>query len=201
MTVGVFSTTRAANLQQHISLLNDALSIRLWFSCGINIFQDTVILTTPNESTALCPLIASLSASESIRLPSRLLSLALMLFVVGFGLFSLFSWLDGTASTNTKKDNQNIFIFLTCLIVGLFAVFIVLWWHRTRDAWSVSYPSRIEKFNAEEGVLQELNERLALCQEQRRSRRSGESQETNPARLRKVKSYEDNNLQPTQHQT
>ena len=199
MTVGVFSTIRAANLQQHISLLNDALSIRLWFSCGINSFQDPVISNLPNESTAVCPLIASLSASESIRLPSRLLNLALILYVVGFGLFLLFRWTDGAKSTNTKKDDQDIFVFLSCMTTTLLVVFFVLWWFRKKDATSVSYFSRVEKYPASETAekkFKELNGRLASCQEERKSRRTGERQEEDMSQAPRDRDLEERELEP-----
>ncbi|KAB8360761.1 hypothetical protein FH972_024495 [Carpinus fangiana] len=115
--IGTFSLLTSTSLQQKISSLNSALSIRLWLSRG-----------RPNATSKYSsilqdlPLEASLTSIQLIQLPGQLLAIAGSLFVIGFGLSLLFAWLG---QVQNASDDRNVFIFFI-VVVAFTALNILL---------------------------------------------------------------------------
>lgn len=112
MALGILSTISATSLQRRVSALNDATSIRLWLSVGGSTLKGGNSML--DRFYELLPLMSSVSALQVAKAPNAHLHQALMMFITGFGLYLLFSWLYHVDSPTS--DQRNIFIFFVCAV-------------------------------------------------------------------------------------
>jgi hypothetical protein len=118
MLLGILSVTFATSQQQQVGILNNPLAIRLWLSRG-KTGNDRY---TPPFDTL--PLESSVSASKIIAIPRHLLNLSVFLFIVGFGLYLLFSWLNHVSTPPSNYRN----IFVTFMVtVGVSGLYYIIW--------------------------------------------------------------------------
>ena len=113
MALGVLSLSCATSLYRQVSRLQTPLQIRLWLSCG----------TSRRHYPApfnMFPLESSISALQISEVPGTLLNLSVMMYLIGFGLYLLYSWLNDIPHGAT--DNRNVFIFFV-VTVGLFTAY------------------------------------------------------------------------------
>ena len=104
----------AAFMQRIISGLNNPFVIRIWLSRGCP-KKDKGYLDLPLES--------SVAAVGLLDLPVTLLLYALFTYVIGFGLYLIFSWLE-TPSPD-QHDYRNIFIAF-CGVLALFLIWVFI---------------------------------------------------------------------------
>ncbi|MCJ1280910.1 hypothetical protein MMC26_000227 [Xylographa opegraphella] len=111
MALGILSVISATSQQQRASMLNNPLEIRLWLSRGQ---PTTERLQRYPWPFSVLPLESSASAVKQFALPKVLLNLAVLLYLLGFGIYLLFCWLENVESPTS--DYRNIFIvFVTTL--------------------------------------------------------------------------------------
>lgn len=110
MALGILSVVYATTQQQTVAMLNNPLEIRLWLSRGRldRIKHDYAM------PYRLLPLESSVATVKQFGLPSFLLKLAVLLYLVGFGIYILFAWLNNVERKGT--DYRNVFI---CFVVTL----------------------------------------------------------------------------------
>jgi hypothetical protein len=113
MALGVLSLSCATSLYRQVSRLQTSLQIRLWLSCGASRHK----YPPPFN---MFPLESSISALQISEVPGTLLNLSVMIYLIGFGLYLLYSWLNGIQDGAT--DNRNVFIFFV-VTVGLFTAY------------------------------------------------------------------------------
>lgn len=118
MVLGVLSVTTATSQQHYVGMLNNPLAIRLWLSRGQ---PETGKHDADNQPFNILPLESSIAAIKLTSYPRRLLQCAVFIFLVGFGLYCLFSWLENI--TERPADYRNIF-----LVFVLTAVSFWLYW-------------------------------------------------------------------------
>ena len=136
MILGVLSVIKAASLHQQVGMLTSTLAVRLWLSRGKAEpywpgkkpkVDDTTGATPAVEGQTkqklrFCsefdelPLESSISALKVIEMPQRLLSVALIFFIVGFLLYTLLLSIENVSSK--PADSRNLFIALVVLIMG-----------------------------------------------------------------------------------
>ena len=164
MILGILSVTMATSQQQAIGQLNDALTVRLWLSRGrptryFAEFLDVAQRLFPDRGDAdprnenkyhrsvfeELPLESSMTSLKIVALPRHLLDLAVILYIIGFGLYALFLWLDDINQSGTAYRNIFIVFIIT---VGLFAIYFTL---------LQSFKTENEGKKAEEFDLQSLN--------------------------------------------
>lgn len=115
MALGVLSVVYASSQQRVIGMLNNPLEIRLWLSRGkVDLKQRKYRMPY-----RLFPLESSDAAIMIIGFPSTLLQLAVVLYLVGFGLYFLFSWLEKVDSDNI--GHRNVFIIFIVAVGFLYA--------------------------------------------------------------------------------
>jgi hypothetical protein len=95
-------------MQQTVGLLNNPFYLRLWLSRGL---PNPRMLREPYTHL---PLDASVAALRFLQIPQRLLNLSVLLFLVGYSLYLLFSWKYD--SGNLGSDYRNAFIFLMAVL-------------------------------------------------------------------------------------
>ncbi|MCJ1288473.1 hypothetical protein MMC34_000001 [Xylographa carneopallida] len=105
MALGILSVISATSQQQKVSMLNNPLEIRLWLSRGRPSPERLRQYPWP---FSVLPLESSASAVKQFALPKVLLNLAVFLYLLGFGIYLLFSWLDNVETPTS--DYRNIFI-------------------------------------------------------------------------------------------
>ena len=118
MLLGILSVTFATSQQQQVGILNNPLAIRLWLSRGKT---ENDRYTPPFDTL---PLESSVSASKIFAIPKLLLNMAVFLFLVGFGLYLLFSWLYHLSTPASNYRN----IFITFMVIaGVFGLYYIIW--------------------------------------------------------------------------
>ncbi|RMZ87041.1 hypothetical protein DV736_g5733, partial [Chaetothyriales sp. CBS 134916] len=117
MVLGVLSVMTATSQQNYVGMINNPLSIRLWLSRGQ---PEVGKHDADNQPFNILPLESSVAAIKVISFPQRLLQLAVLVFLVGFGLYCLLSWLENI--TEKPSDFRNIFsvFMLTICMTGLY---------------------------------------------------------------------------------
>ncbi|RMZ84570.1 hypothetical protein DV737_g1247, partial [Chaetothyriales sp. CBS 132003] len=117
MVLGVLSVMTATSQQNYVGMINNPLSIRLWLSRGQ---PEVGKHDSDNQPFNILPLESSVAALKVISFPQRLLQLAVLVFLAGFGLYCLFSWLENI--TEKPSDFRNIFLvfMLTICVTGLY---------------------------------------------------------------------------------
>jgi hypothetical protein len=143
MILGILSVTMATSQQQTVGQLNDALTVRLWLSRGRptryfaefldvaqRLFPDHHADADPRNENKYhrsvfeeLPLESSMTSLKIVALPRHLLDLAVALYIIGFGLYALFLWLDDINQSGTAYRNIFIVFIIT---VGLFAIYFTL---------------------------------------------------------------------------
>ena len=78
------------------------------------------------------PLESSISALEISEVPGTLLNMAVVLYLIGFGLYLLFSWLHNV--TGIGGDNRNVFIFFITTVGLFYAYYLCFSMARDLDA-------------------------------------------------------------------
>ncbi len=124
MVLGILSVTTATSQQHAIGMLNNPLAIRLWLSRGqaeAGRYLDTEIDHQPFN---IVPLESSIAAIKLTSLPRRQLQVAVFIFIVGFVLFCLLSWLENV--TDQPSDYRNIFIVTLATAVA-FSFYHAIW--------------------------------------------------------------------------
>ena len=114
MLFGILSVVSATSQHRAIGLLNDPTALRLWLSRGKpSAAHITGSKAYPPPYNTL-PLESSVSASLVTQFPRVLLNLAVFLYLVGFGLYLIFSWREEVPDGSV--DYRNIFVvFIICL--------------------------------------------------------------------------------------
>ena len=117
MLFGILSVVSATSQHQRIGLLNDPTALRLWLSKGkpSQAHRTGGSRPYPAPYDAL-PLESSISAWLAIQFPGALLNLAVFLYLVGFGLYLIFSWREEVP--DSTSDYRNIFIIFI-IFLGL----------------------------------------------------------------------------------
>jgi hypothetical protein len=110
MALGILSVIYATSQQQTVAMLNNPLEIRLYLSSG-RLDRNNHPYAMPYR---LLPLESSVATVKQFGLPSLLLKLAVLLYLVGFGIYILFAWLNNVERKGT--DHRNVFI---CFVVTL----------------------------------------------------------------------------------
>ncbi len=113
--------------QQHMGMLNTTLSIRLWLSQG-KVEANKRHYSKPFERF---PLEGSVAALKQFNLPKFLLKLAVLLYVVVFGLYLLYAWLDHAEVADDdggrKNDEyRNIFVAFVATVDALYVYVAVV---------------------------------------------------------------------------
>ena len=110
MALGILSVVYATTQQQTVAMLNSPLEIRLWLSRGrVDRLQHDYQMPY-----RLLPLESSVATVKQFGLPSLLLKVAVLLYLVGFGIYILFAWLNNVEKKGT--DSRNVFI---CFVITL----------------------------------------------------------------------------------
>ena len=127
MVLGLASVITAARQHQAVGMLNSPLNVRLWLSRGkpkpyrrlprVRAFLMADDNTDEKDDKYYhdktfhdLPLESSISAMKAIALPRHLLDLAVLVFLVGFGLYILFSWLSDVDEGRTYLNILIVFI-------------------------------------------------------------------------------------------
>ena len=108
MLLGICAVYFATSMQQTVGLLNNPFYLRLWLSRGL---PKPRILKEPHTHL---PLDASVSALRLLLIPQRLLSYSVLLFLVGYSLYLLYSWKYD--SSHLGSDYRNAFISLMAVL-------------------------------------------------------------------------------------
>ena len=124
MVLGILSVTTATSQQHAVGMLNNPLAIRLWLSRGQPEAERYLDTELDHQPFNIIPLESSIAAIKLTSLPRRQLQVAVFLFIVGFVLFCLFSWLEGI--TDQPSDYRNIFI-VTLATALAFSIYHALW--------------------------------------------------------------------------
>ena len=153
----------ATSQQRAVGQLNDALTVRLWLSRGrptryFTEFLDVAQRLFPDRHAdprsenkyrwsvfEKLPLESSMTSLKIVALPRHLLDLAVTLYIIGFGLYALFLWLDDIDQSGIV--HRNIFIVFI-ITVGLFTIYFTL---------LQSFKIENENKKAEEFDLRSLN--------------------------------------------
>lgn len=133
MLFGILSVVSATSQHRTIGLLNDPTALRLWLSRGEPSSDHRAggLKAYPPPYDTL-PLESSVSASLVTQFPRVLLNLAAFLYLVGFGLYLLFSWKENVPNDST--DYRNIFVVFV-ISMGLSVLhFSVCFVDRVTDA-------------------------------------------------------------------
>jgi hypothetical protein len=137
MLFGILAVVSATSQHRDIGLQNDSTALRLWLSRGIPSPAHRVggSKEYPHPYDML-PLESSVSASLVTQFPRSLLNLAVLLYLIGFGLYLIFSWREEVP--NGSVDYRNIFVtFIVSAGVSIFYYSICFGW-RVIDAAKVS---------------------------------------------------------------
>jgi hypothetical protein len=162
MLFGILSVVAATSQHYAIGLINHPTALRLWLSRGKpSIDHRTEGSEAYPHPYDTLPLESSISASLSIRFPRILLNIAVLLYLIGFSLYLIFSWREEVP--NGSADYRNIFIvFIISTGFSIFyygAVFVA----RVYDSAKVSADFHFQRLGAtldgSEG-LQELEATL-----------------------------------------
>ena len=114
------SVVFASSRQQHIGMLNNALSIRLWLSRG-KVELDKRKYRMPFNRL---PLESSVAVLKQFNMPKVILRLAVILYTVGFGIYLLYAWLYRVEPEGGPNDFRNIFIAFVAT-VGILYIYVV----------------------------------------------------------------------------
>lgn len=148
MVLGLASVVTAARQHQTVGMLNSPLDIRLWLSRGraksygrflkgiVQISQslwsasygrhtdrktdEKVDKYKDVQGFDRLPLESSISALKATTLPRHLLDLAVLVFLVGFGLYVLFLWLSNIQESG--EGHRKVFIVFI-VTVGTYAIY------------------------------------------------------------------------------
>lgn len=146
MVLGVVSVVTAARQHQLLGMLNSPLDIRMWLSRGRptsyrSLLKVEAIILRHYFNTGGgqindkyegvvgfqgLPLESSISALKAIALPRHLLDLAVLVFIVGFGLYVLFLWLYNVEESGGSYRNVFIIFILTVGVYAIYDLFIKL---------------------------------------------------------------------------
>ena len=169
MALGIISIIMATSLQRQVTFLNTPTSIRLWLSSGLTFWHQVERCDSsamPSERITLPsdpPLRSSVSGMIASEAPHTFLRLALVLFLFGFGLYYLFSWLESVEGSATEW--RNAFIFFVSVVGAACAQAAVLKLWRANDAKkvadqfdipSLNSPQRSKRILELEAMLEEL---------------------------------------------
>ncbi|KIX99763.1 uncharacterized protein Z520_04399 [Fonsecaea multimorphosa CBS 102226] len=107
MILGVLSVVFAASQQSDIGMLNKPLDIRLFLSRGKVELEKRRRYRKP---FILLPLESSVAALKQFDLPRFALNMAVLLYIVGLGVYLLYAWLYHVEPAGGRDDFRNIFI-------------------------------------------------------------------------------------------
>ncbi|KAI1614902.1 hypothetical protein EDD37DRAFT_403940 [Exophiala viscosa] len=137
MFLGIMSVIAATGQYQFVGMLNTPVQIRLWLSRGPSpdwdlikmgvhpsLLQDQMLEMSQalhdNDQISKLPLESAITAGKVIALSRNLLTLAVTLFNVGFGLYLLFLWLDNVETSGVSHRN----VFLLFIVTwGLYEIY------------------------------------------------------------------------------
>ncbi|KAH0839112.1 hypothetical protein AYO21_04705 [Fonsecaea monophora] len=108
MILGVLSVIFAASQQSDMGMLNKPLDIRLFLSRGKAV--PTQRGYRYRKPFALLPLESSVAALKQFDLPKVVLNLAVLLYIVGVGVYLLYAWLYRVEPAGGRDDFRNVFI-------------------------------------------------------------------------------------------
>ena len=153
MILGILSVVMATSQQTTIGNMNNPVALRLWLSRGApqEVFPPRVVpyMMRPRPhwdgakdkwtNAKYCdhkgfrdlPLESSISALKYIQLPRWLLSFAVILFIVGFGLYWLFLWVE-SVSPNPVAERNTFIVFLVT-VVAFVLYWFALWGARMEN--------------------------------------------------------------------
>ena len=151
MALGILSLACATSLFRRVSRLQGSLQIRLWLSRG----KSKRNYPSPFD---MFPLESSVSALQISEIPATLLFLAVILYLIGFGLYLLYSWLYDTAGRGA--ENRNVFIFFVTTL-GLSAGFYQCY-SEARDSDNSRTSSDFELIPSEDFVKPRSRKELEL---------------------------------------
>ena len=137
MLFGILSVVSATSQHRAIGLLNDPTALRLWLSRGKPSKDHNTGQTKayPQPYDTL-PLESSVSAYLVTQFPRVLLNLAVFIYLVGFGLYLIFSWREEVPTGST--DYRNIFVaFVVCVRLSVLH-YVVCFVDRVTDAAKVA---------------------------------------------------------------
>jgi hypothetical protein len=141
MVLGVLCVFLASSLQQEIGMLNDPTSLRLWMSRGwVDLHGHKY-----RNSYGLLPLESSIWALKRSSLPKAVLNVAVLLYIVGFGLYLLFSWLYHADPNGGRDDFRNILITFVICVGTLIMYLIALQTFRALDFQKKDKDFRLKK--------------------------------------------------------
>ncbi|KAK3170661.1 hypothetical protein OEA41_002743 [Lepraria neglecta] len=137
MLFGILSVVSATSQHRAIGLLNDPTALRLWLSRG----KPSADHRTEGSKAYLppydtLPLESSVSAFLVTQFPRVLLNLAVFLYLVGFGLYLIFSWREEVP--NGSADYRNIFVVFVVSVGLSFLHYSVCFVDRVTDAAKVA---------------------------------------------------------------
>ena len=129
------SVISATSLQRQVAYLNSPLDIRLWLSSGLREqgnFEGILFEARSSHKKEDMLLESSISALHASEAPHMFLQLALTLFLAGFGLYVLLSWIDDVEGA--RSDWRNAFLLFICVVGLACAHALVVRFFRGNDA-------------------------------------------------------------------
>ena len=157
MLFGILSVVSATSQHRAVGLLNDPTALRLWLSKGLPSAAHSMggakAYHPPYDTL---PLESSVSASLVTQFPRLLLNLAVFLYLIGFGLYLIFSWREEVPGDS--DDYRNIFVvFIVSVGVSIF-YYIVCFVNRVFDAAKVSDDFNFQRLGTTLDMSVELRE-------------------------------------------
>lgn len=154
MVFGILSVTSATSLNQQVGRLNSALDIRLWLSRGKGRMKHC-------EPYSLMPLESSISALKISEIPNLLLNLAVVLFLIGFGLYLLFSWLNHIEQSGIAYRNVFIVfviaVVVSCLYYFTWVVVRILEAQKRSEEFELIPPEKFQRPSSQQLLQQKLH--------------------------------------------
>ena len=179
MALGILSVSSATSQYQALTQLNDALSVRMWLSYGKptriqitrSITDGSWTRRNVNKYSGYSPfdqfpLESSITALKVVSLPRYLLNVAVILFLLGFGLHYLFLWRENTEDVGIPSRNVFLIFFMTTGTIGLYFISLMSFrsddeQKRSNDFSVARHRDSIEKSLA----VRQLQDDLKKCQE------------------------------------
>ncbi|KIW24117.1 uncharacterized protein PV07_09849 [Cladophialophora immunda] len=122
MILGVLSVVFAASQQSDIGMLNKPLDIRLFLSRG----KVELEKRHYRKPFILLPLESSVAALKQFDLPKVVLNMAVLLYIIGLGIYLLYSWLYHVEPDGGRNDFRNIFIAFAATVGVVYLYVIVI---------------------------------------------------------------------------
>ncbi|KIW93796.1 uncharacterized protein Z519_05111 [Cladophialophora bantiana CBS 173.52] len=122
MILGVLSVVFAASQQSDIGMLNKPLDIRLWLSRG----KVELEKRHYRKPFILLPLESSVAALKQFDLPKVVLNVAVLFYIIGLGIYLLYSWLYHVEPDGGRDDFRNIFITFVATVGVVYLYVIVI---------------------------------------------------------------------------